>query len=135
MNGPVSSCSGSIRRQEAKKISSWSHVFLASGPVRADHLGAVLLDGVDLGPALLDAPVPGHDQPAALGDLRDPSPVRGRWVGDRARGSFAAMNRRPGIPGESGVEPEPRDDLRQAEHVGVEVEANVCRSGARTHAA
>src|ERR1039457_1185430 len=95
-----------------------------------DHAGAAAADRVDLGAVFLDMAVPGDDEPMPPGGLGDPPGIRCVRPRDRARRPVpSALHRAARVAGVRHVSADPNQFLRQAEHVGVYVEAHGCRPG------
>lgn len=78
--------------------------------------------GRDLGAVLLDATVARDDQPAPLGDLRDPNVVRRVRLRDDARWPLASVNNVARITGIGHIAAQADENLRETEDVRVAVE-------------
>jgi hypothetical protein len=100
-----------------------------------DHPGAAVADSIELGLVMLDAAVPGDDQPPLTGGLWNPDLIRSGRTGDRARRSLSAMHHTAWISGVGHIGSELHHDLGQAEHVRIKVETDRRRPMSWAHAA
>lgn len=78
---------------------------------------------------ILNAAVPGDDQPVTTGGLRDPHFVQRGWIGDGAWVSdAAALHLAARISGIDDVTPDQGKDLGETQQVGVDVIGDLGRS-------
>jgi hypothetical protein len=101
-----------------------------------DHACAAGADSLDLGPVLLDLAIARDDEPSLAGGLGNPDLVIGAGLRDRTRRPDpSAFHRAAGIPWIGHVRSDLYQDLRETEHISVDVIANDGRLRRLSHAA
>ena len=103
-------------------------------PGEGDHPGAEVAHGSNLETVFLDAAIPGDDEPAATGDLRDPLMVFDRRAGDGAWRPVTFVDDGPWVAGVGDVRAQLAEHTREPKQVGVDVESDLGGSGS-AHAA